>query len=132
MKANLTHSVVDALKSPKTGQIDYWDTKLPGFGLRVSMGGTKTWLVRYRQNGHRRRYALGSFPRLGVADARQAARQYLGKVAEGNDPAAERATVKAEPTFADVAKLFLERHAINKRPRSRSEYKRMLRADLLP
>ena len=47
VRANLTHSFVEALKPPAAGQTDYWDAKTAGFGLRISMGGTKSWLVRF-------------------------------------------------------------------------------------
>ena len=33
------------------GQVDYWDTVLRGFGVRVSAHGRKTWVLRYRVNG---------------------------------------------------------------------------------
>src|SRR5690242_2995600 len=111
MNVNITSSFAEAVKPPAAGQIDYWDRKTSGFGLRVSTGGTKTWIVRYRQNGSRRRYLLGRFPQVSVADARQAARRYLGEVATGKDPAAERAQAKAESTFAELAQLYLERWA---------------------
>jgi integrase len=133
MKVNITSSFAEAVKPPAAGQVDYWDRKTSGFGLRVSMGGSKTWIVRYRQGGSRRRYLLGRFPQLNVADARQAARRYLGEVATGKDPAAERARGKAEPTFADLATLYLERHAaLHNKPRTLAEVTRMLRADILP
>ena len=133
MRANLTHSFVEALKPPATGQTDYWDAKTAGFGLRVSMRGTKSWLVRYRQHGHKRRLLLGRFPQMSLADARQGARRSLGEVATGNDPAEARAEAKGEPTFADLAELYVERHAkVKKAPRSIREDQYMLDADLLP
>jgi len=133
MKVNITSSFAEAVKPPAAGQIDCWDRKTSGFGLRVSMGGTKTWIVRYRQDGSRRRYLLGRFPQVSLADARQAARRYLGEVATGKDPAAERAQAKAEPTFAELATLYLERHAaLHNKPRTVAEATRILRADILP
>jgi len=133
MKVNITHSFAEAVKPPATGQVDVWDSKTSAFGLRVSMGGTKTWIVRYRQSGSRRRYVLGRFPQVSVADARQAAKRYLGQVAGGADPARERADAKGEPTFADLADLYLERHAkVNKKPRSIQEDIKTLNRELLP
>ncbi len=44
---------------------------LPGFGLRVSQGGQKTWVVMYRAGGRKRRLKLGTFPLMGLADARE-------------------------------------------------------------
>ncbi len=133
MQANLTHSFVEALKPPVTGQTDCWDRKAPGFGIRVSLGGAKTWVVMYRRNGRKRRLLLGRWPGMRLADARQKARRYLGDVANGNDPAADRAQAKAAASFEELAALYLERHArLNKSPRSVREDEQMLRADLLP
>jgi len=133
MKKNLTHASVAALKSPPGGQVDYWDTRKPGFGIRVSKGGTKTWLLMYRQHGRKHRLALGRFPDMSVADARTQATSRLGDIVKGADPAQERAQAKSDPTFGELADLYLERHArVKKKPRSVAEDVYMLNADLLP
>jgi len=133
LKKNLTHATVSALKAPATGQSDFWDTRKPGFGIRVSKGGTKTWLLMYRQHGRKRRLTLGRFPDLSVADARARATGTLGDVVKGANPAEERARAKADPTFGELAELYIERHArIKKKPRSVAEDEHMLKADLLP
>jgi integrase len=133
VKKNLTHAVVAALKSPPSGQLDYWDTRKPGFGIRVSLGGAKTWLLMYYQSGQKKRLTLGRFPAVSVADARAEATRKLGEIAKGEDPAADRARAKADPNFGELAELYLERHArIKKRPRSVAEDEYMLKADLLP
>lgn len=70
-----------------------------GFGLRLQ-GNGKTWIVSYRpvghgRNTHARRYKLGTLQTLPSAtEARRLARAVLGAVAEGRDPAAERAAMK--------------------------------------
>ncbi len=129
----LTHTSIEALRPPDAGHAEYPDPKTRGLMLRVSQGGSKTWMVRYRSSGQRRRYALGHFPEMGLHEARVAARAYLGDVARGGDPAQQRAEAKAEPTFAEVAALYVERHAaVRKRPRSRREDEKMIRHDLLP
>ena len=47
---NLTAAFVQKVKS-KGKRIDYFDTSLPGFSLRVSEKGIKTWGVSYRFGG---------------------------------------------------------------------------------
>jgi integrase len=54
--------------------VDYWDEALPGFGMRVSSGGTRTWVVMYRYNGIKRRMKIGIYPTKSLADARDDAR----------------------------------------------------------
>ncbi len=111
MQKNLTHAVVAGLKPPIEGQIDVWDTRKPGFGIRVSKGGTKTWLLMYRQHGRKRRLALGHFPAVSVADARDHATSALGDIVKGSNPAEDRARAKADPTFGELAELYLKHHA---------------------
>jgi integrase len=129
----LTATSVERLKPPVKGQIDRWDDNLRGFGVRVSQGGAKVWIARYRQHGKRRRLNLGHWPSMSLADARIAARKMLGRVAGGEDPAQDRADAKAEPTFADLAALYLERWAmVHKAPKSVVEDRKMLDSDILP
>lgn len=134
MRKTLDARSVAALKPPKSGQVDYWDTKTPGFGIRVSVGGTKSWMLMYRDAmKSKKRLRLGEWPEMGLADARQAAKSYGGQVADGGNPAADKAAAKAEPTFGEFAAVYLERHArVNKKPRSVHEDILMLNADLLP
>jgi integrase len=82
-----TARFVDSLAPPSAGQCDYWDRALPGFGLRVSFGGRRAWVVRYHTNSRLRRLTLGPFPTIGLADARDRAKLALLQAASGADPA---------------------------------------------
>ncbi|MGO9057266.1 MAG: tyrosine-type recombinase/integrase [Candidatus Binataceae bacterium] len=115
-------------------QQDFWDTKITGFALRTAgQYATKTWFVRYRCNGSRRRYVLGTYPEMDLFTARRKAQQVLGEVAAGNDPAIGHAAFKAEKDFEELSKLYIENYAkVNKRPRSVAEDQKMLKADLVP
>jgi integrase len=66
----------------------FWDRGLAGFGLCVTAGGAKSWVVQYRANGQSRRMAIDS--RLSLADARKEAKKRMGEVAKGTDPLMER------------------------------------------
>ncbi len=44
----LTQPAVERLKAPASGRVEYWDSQLPGFGLRISESGRKTWVAMYR------------------------------------------------------------------------------------
>ena len=39
------------VKPPKAGSVDYFDTSFPGFALRLTASGVKTWYVFYRGPG---------------------------------------------------------------------------------
>ena len=56
-KQKLTDASLRALRAGQS-QIDYWCTTLAGFGVRVSPGGRKTFMVRYRLGGRYRRVKL--------------------------------------------------------------------------
>ena len=112
-------------------QADYWCVTPRGFGLRVSPGGRKTFIVRYRVAGRRRRVSLGTYPALALADARRRARQVLGEVASGQDPGQVRQDARDAGTFGDLAQLYLDKHARAKK-RSWRQDRRIICNELLP
>ena len=112
-KATFTAKWVETVKPPEQGQIDYFDTKPPGIGLRLSNSGRKTWFVMYRTNGRLRRLTLGTYPALSLADARDQATAAKHTVAKGEDPALQKQSARIAPTVADVATQYLDRYAKN-------------------
>ena len=48
MPLTLTDRTVRGLDAGGRTQVDYWDSRLTGFGVRVSAEGRKTWVLRYR------------------------------------------------------------------------------------
>ena len=125
------HAVAEA-KAPAAGRLDLWDEELPGFGLRVSGTGRKSWQVMYRAEGRKRRMTLGRYPALSLEIARDAAGDALREAARGRDPAAERAAMTGGAlTFEAFAKAYVERHA-KPNKLSWAEDARMIERDLLP
>lgn len=130
---NMSAQWVERVKLPDQGQIDYFDEKNPGFGLRVSHGGKRAWILLYRRKGdpRKRRLTLGEYPALSLADARERMREILVERDRGADPATEKQLEKKAATFEQVALEYLERHAkANKRTWEEDE--RILRKDVLP
>ena len=80
----LTPAIVETLASPAKGQIDYWDGALPGFGIRLSQGGTKSWVVMLRREKRKVRVTLGTYPQLSLEAARAKARDLLVQQADGD------------------------------------------------
>ena len=127
---SLTDVVVRSLTAGER-QTDYGCVALRGFGVRVSPGGRKTFIVRYRLAGRRRRVSLGAYPTLSLADARRRAKRVLGEVANGQDPAQRLEDARCADTFGDLSQLYLEKHSRAKK-RSWREDRRVIEKELLP
>lgn len=112
-------------------QVDYFDVRWPGFGVRVSPAGRKSWIIMYRFHGRVRRVTIGPYPYVSLADARARAKAVVTQVFQGTDPAAIKAAERLAETFAQLAEEYLERHA---KPRKRTwrEDERILKRELLP
>jgi integrase len=133
MKKNITAAFVDSVKAPERGQVDVWDQRLHGFGLRLSQGGRRTWMIVYRHQGRQRRFKLGTYPPLLLADAREMARGKLAQVQMGTDVAAMKQTARDGDTFADLADRYMNEFVmVHNRPRTQRDKKWMLTAELLP
>ncbi|MCP3972918.1 MAG: integrase arm-type DNA-binding domain-containing protein [bacterium] len=129
--ARLTDRTVKSATAGKW-MTDYWDDRVEGFALRVSPHtGRKTFIVRYNLNGRRRRVTLGAYPALKLVDARDQAKEILGDVAKGKDPQAKKKAERRAMTFAELADVYLERHAKIKK-RSWQGDQRVINVDLLP
>ena len=75
-RVKFTDRSLKAIKPPpRPKQLDYFDDTLPGFGLRVSYNGRKSWIVLYRCNGVKGRLTLGRVDVLPLVDARELARE---------------------------------------------------------
>jgi len=122
--AKLTKRFVDALK-PVTRDTLYRDDDLTGFALRAKPSGARTWVIQYRNSaGRTRKLALGRVGVLTPDEARQQARQALGRVAAGEDPSATRNAARGAMTMAELCRDYLaatDKGFIlgrNKRPKS--------------
>jgi len=89
-----------------------------GLYLRVQPGGARSWLLRYQLAGRVHDLGLGSYPEVGLADARQRALEARRAKANGIDPlAARRAEREAKRiedarsiTFRDCAEKYIAAH----------------------
>src|SRR5262245_14269448 len=104
----LTQSIMAKLTSSKADEI-FFDDELPRFGVRLREGGSRKFIVQYRQGGIPRRYTIGSVATLTLEEARQRARKVLVAVDDGRNPGAEKETARAASRllFAAVAADFL-------------------------
>ena len=68
----------------------YSDGLVSGLQLLVKDTGRKSWVQRIQVDGKRRDLGLGSYPEIGLADARARARENRHRVAEGLGPISGR------------------------------------------
>ena len=129
--AHFTARWVAAVPAPPQGQVDYFDQTPPSVGLRVATSGRKTWFIMYRAYGRLRRYTLGTYPAVSLADARQRATDARHSVAHGGDPATQRQVARQAPTVAELATQYLDLYAQTHK-KSWREDARYLTGDVLP
>jgi len=98
-KVTLTNITLRSLALPLTGQITYWDESITGFGVRVSQGGTKSFVVVHGAN--RQRETLGRYPTISLKEAREKAKQMLAEITLGINQ-------NRSISYRDARALFLE------------------------
>ena len=100
----LTQRTVEAASCPP-GKKDalLFDGETRGFGLRVTVAGSKMFLAQYQSATGKRRVTIGPFGVLTVEEARKRARAILGDAAQGRDPFAERRATAAARRSAEAA-----------------------------
>lgn len=110
----LTKTAVDGLvfagKTDKHLDVR-WDLEVKGFGVRVWASGERTFLLCYRHHGRKRFLTLGRYGALTLAQARDLARERLGDVARGRDPAGERKDELHAATLGDFLERYLKLHS---------------------
>jgi integrase len=150
VRRKLTDRKVNSLKrgtkkADKLGHFDTWDTDVHGLGVRTSKTGRRTFVLaaRYPGSSNPTRRALGKYPEMSLAEARDKAKAWKALIAKGIDPeSAEEAARQAElrkqaNTFAAVAEDYLRLQVIGPNPdhprqRKAKEVARHLRQIFIP
>ena len=107
----LTKRAIEAL-APADKPWIAWDDKLTGFGVRVHPTGAKSFVVNYRagdggRKAPNKRVVLGRYGKIAPDQAKRLAQKTLGKVADGGDPAGERAEARSMPTLGDAFEDYM-------------------------
>lgn len=86
-----------------------------GLFLYVTPAGGKLWRLKYRMNGREKLLAIGSYPEIGLSDARKRRDEARALIAEGKDPSREKQKAKARSrlesadTFGAIAKKYCDK-----------------------
>ena len=109
-----------------------FDNALPGFGLRIHPSGRKVWIVQARIEGRSRRIVIARHGEMDLAEARRRARDMLGRIRAGQNPADDIRREKEAPTFRDFAVEYLRRCDPLWKPSGRETVRIYLKARILP
>src|SRR6516225_10059985 len=113
MKLKLGERAIAKIKSDAKDEYkhDYtaWDKEMPGFGLRVR-NGRASWVFQYQVHGRQHRIKLGDQRVMSADQARNAAKEAAGKVAQS------RRTGEAHPILEQKRIADELRKAEAKRP----------------
>ena len=113
----LTDLSIKALNAPKQGAIVYPDSVLTGFGVRVSEGGTKSFVLTHGKL--RKRETIGRVGVLTLQDARAEAKRRLAEYTLGK-------TVPRAVAWNKAVATYLEEVGSRRKPRTHADYKRFL------
>ncbi len=122
-------------RAPKGKRIERFDAGAPGLALRVTDRGVKSWSVYFRLHGKHRRSTIGTYPDVGVAEARERAGEIKKLAKQGVDPKvaadAEKAAIQAgAQTFGTIAEKYIKRQCSSLR--RGWEVERIIRRELMP
>jgi integrase len=138
-RKNLTPTLISGLKpAPDGTRYQVMDAQVPGFGVRVTDTGNRTFILRTRYPGTSSpsRREIGNCADISLTDAREKARKWRSMVRQGIDPvvveAAERAAAaqKQATTFESVAEDFIKEKLPGER--KGKDVEREIRRDLMP
>src|SRR5262249_43407014 len=109
----LTDKLIRTLPPPLRGNRIVYDSEVRGFGVRLTYKRAVSFVLTYRtQDGIQRRLTIGSWPDWAVTTARQEAAKLKRAVDQGEDPLAARQAQRMLPTVSDLARRYLDEHAV--------------------
>jgi integrase len=129
-KVKLSDVLLRKLK-PQSRKFLVWDTFQRGLAIQIQPSGYRAWKVIYSRHGRPRWFHLGAADAITLTDARKLASRVMFKVAEGQDPQAERKAERSRGTFGDLATQYVETYA-RKNNKSWQQADALVRRHLLP
>ena len=137
MAQKLTDTTINKLPKPKTGNritYDDGDKRVPGFGVRTTAAGARSFVLNYRtRTGRERRITIGACGDWKLKAARDEARDLRRRIDQGEDPLATLEAGRDAKTVADLTRRFLTEHSERKnRASTTASYRRAIEKWVLP
>lgn len=145
--ATLTELAIKKAKAPPAGQrLTLWDNLLPGFGVRITDKGSRSFIVQRRigKNGPMKRLTIGEVKLqkedggFSLAAAREVARGWIGQMKAGVDPkaaeleAGQAAERERKDTFRYAWEQYERLRVAKQRERTQAETRRPFEKHFLP
>jgi len=127
-----------SVRTAKAGEALYKLSDGRGLQLHITATGSKLWRWAYRFDGKQKLMALGVYPDISLAQARQMADEARKLLATGTDPMAQRKVDKinrqqaAGNTFKVIATAWWEHWKSSRSERHADYVQRRLQGDILP
>jgi integrase len=137
--SHLTDRLIRALPVPAAGAVITYDADLPGFGIRTTAKGVRSFVLNYVVNGRERRMTIGRFPTWSATAAREEAKVLRRKIEAKIDPLDEQAAqaraaeaARAAPIMQDLFDRYAAEHLPRKAARSASDDRSIWQQLILP
>lgn len=132
MAQRLSERLIKELPAPASGNRVTYDNEVPGFGVRVTAAGARSFVLNYRAAGRERRLTIGRFPAWSLDAARKEAKKRRQEIDTGADPLQARSALRSAPRMADLCDYYIEHHLPEKRTASGADDKAMIAAYIRP
>ena len=94
-----------------------------GFGLRVTAGGVRAYVLNYTTHTAReRRFTIGRASAWSLNAARQQAAELRRRIDQGEDPLGDIQEKRTSPTVSELCDVFLTEHVATRRPATQKQY----------
>ena len=108
--ARLTKTLIDGAKPPAKGYEIHWDDRVPGYGLRVTANGVRSFVAQGRVRGKAVILTIGRYGLFTEEQARKKAQSLLQQMRDGHDPRDAKRQEDAEKvTLRQVADAYFAR-----------------------
>ena len=107
-RVNLSQARVRAMPPPIQGREIVYDNYVPGFGVRITPNGVKSFILRRKVDGRAQIITLDRFPAISVETARKMAQEINGAFARGENPQVEKNKRRVEQTIAELFQHYLD------------------------
>jgi integrase len=136
----LTDKLIWECPAPDAGNKVYYDSPnargrdwTPGFGLRVTAAGARSFILNYRtKGGIERRLTIGAPPAWSLSAARSEAHSLKRQVDSGGDPLGDLKANRDAPTVAHLCTRFVAEHLPSRRPSTRAGYGGIITRYIIP